>query len=258
MDGRTNSRRRTTWSRSPRRTAGAADVADNFPQYLVPSQTTSITARPPRDGTEPIQFDMSTPAGDPDVASGQGLDVTATAIGNPLTAGEWSVAPDRRRTVRTRRGHHREHPHVDDGHHRGVRPGRLRQYRRPVAAGHRGPFTVTPVVVQPGHSATIPVTIAPTGPGKHRVGRRSTSTTTACCCSGSWCPTPTPSPPSRTGTRSVATDPHDVGRNGPRVLSTRGPSSYGHTSGVIGPAGISTSCAPATTTTPRTASGSAT
>jgi hypothetical protein len=59
----------------------------------VPSRTTSITAEATTDGTEPIQFDMSTQAGDPDVASNQGLDVTATAGGSPLTPGEWSVLP---------------------------------------------------------------------------------------------------------------------------------------------------------------------
>ena len=136
--------------------------ADNFPQYLVPSQTTSITAEATTDGTEPIQFDMSTPAGDPDVASGQGLDVTASAAGFPLTPGEWSVlpsvvgpftAPASTENVTTSMTATTEafDPAVTSN------TGDLWQ----LAVG--GPLTVSPVVVQPGQSANINVTIAPTG-----------------------------------------------------------------------------------------------
>jgi hypothetical protein len=143
--------------------------SDNFPEYLVPSQTTSITAEATTDGTEPIQFDMSTPAGDPDLASGQGLDVTATATGHPLTPGEWSVLPSVVGPF-TSKAASTENTHTS--------MTATTKAFDPAVSSHTGdlwqlsiggPFTVTPVVVQPGHSATIPVVIAPTGPAGRTV-----------------------------------------------------------------------------------------
>jgi hypothetical protein len=135
---------------------------DNFPQYLVPSQTTSITAEATTDGTEPIQFDMSTPTGDPDVASGQGLDVTATVNGNPLTQGEWSVLPTLVgpfSSPATTENTHTSMTATTQAFDPAVTSdtGDLWQ----LAIG--GPFTITPVVVQPGASASIQVKIKPTG-----------------------------------------------------------------------------------------------
>jgi hypothetical protein len=164
VDGRTNSQ--ATYDlvsvTSPDSKAPLT-FADNFPEYLVPSQTSSITAEATTDGSEPIQFDMSTPAGDPDIASGQGLDVTASASGSPLTSGEWSVLPS---VV----GPFTSTPATENTHTSMTATtaafdpavssdtGDLWQ----LAIG--GPFTVTPVVVQPGHTASIQVKITPTGP----------------------------------------------------------------------------------------------
>ena len=60
----------------------------------MPSETTSILGTATTKGTEPIQFDMGAPTGDPDVASGQGLSVAASVNGLPVSAGEWDIAPD--------------------------------------------------------------------------------------------------------------------------------------------------------------------
>jgi hypothetical protein len=165
VDGRTNSQ--TTYNlvsvTSPD-THAPLTFSDNFPQYLVPSQTTSITAKATTDGTEPIQFDLSSPAGDPDLASGQGLAVTATASGSPLTPGDWSVLPSVvgpfTSTVATTEDTHTSMTATTPAFDPAITAatGDLWQ----LALG--GPFTVTPVVVQPGHSAIIPVIIAPTGP----------------------------------------------------------------------------------------------
>jgi hypothetical protein len=136
---------------------------DNFPEYLVPSQTTSITAEATTDGTEPIQFDMSTPAGDPDIASNQGLDVTASASGSPLTPGEWSVLPSVvgpfGSTPATTEDTHTSMTATTQAFDPAVSSdtGDLWQ----MAIG--GPFTVSPVVVQPGHTASIQVRITPAG-----------------------------------------------------------------------------------------------
>jgi len=137
--------------------------ADNFPQYVVPSQTTSITGEATTDGSEPIQFDMSSPAGDPDVASTQGLDVTASVSGSPLTPGEWSILPSvvgPFQSAATTENTHTSMTATTAAFDPAVSSdtGDLWQ----MAIG--GPFTVSPVVVQPGHTASIQVRIAPTGP----------------------------------------------------------------------------------------------
>jgi Subtilase family/Peptidase inhibitor I9 len=144
--------------------------SDNFPEYLVPSQTTSITGEATTDGTEPIEFDMSSPAGDPDVASTQGTDVTATATGSPLTPGEWSILPSvygpftaTAATTENTATSMTATTAAFDPAVSSPDTGDLWQ----LAIG--GPFTITPVIVEPGQSATIPVTIAPTGPAGTRV-----------------------------------------------------------------------------------------
>jgi hypothetical protein len=67
--------------------------SDNFPEYLVPTDSTSFLAQASTDGTEPIVFDTSSPMGDPDLVSNQGLSVSASLNANPITQGEWSVLP---------------------------------------------------------------------------------------------------------------------------------------------------------------------
>jgi hypothetical protein len=139
-------------------------VFNSIPAYLVPSQTTAIVGTATSEGPNPIQFDMEGPIGDPDVASGQGLSVAAGVTGNPLTAGEWGLVPDvvgpfgvtgaPSETVDTTLTATTE---AFDPAVTSPDTGDLWQ----VALG--GPFTVTPVVVLPGHSATIPVVIAPSG-----------------------------------------------------------------------------------------------
>ena len=163
VDGRDNSQ--TTYPlvavTSPD-TQAPLTFSDNFPEYLVPSQTTSIATEATTDGTEPIQFDMSTPAGDPDLASNQGLDVTATASGSPLTQGEWSVLPSVvgpfTSSSATTENVHTSMDATTQTFDPAVssRTGDLWQ----MALG--GPFAVTPVVVNPGQTAVIPVTISPT------------------------------------------------------------------------------------------------
>ncbi len=140
------------------------NFSQNIPFYLVPSETTSIEGTASTTGTEPIQFDMGAPTGDPDVVSGQGASVAAGVTGSPVTAGEWDIAPDvvgpfgasgaaSPEPVDTTLTATTEafDPAISSG------TGDLWQ----MAVG--GGLTVTPVVVEPGQSATIPVTIAPTG-----------------------------------------------------------------------------------------------
>jgi hypothetical protein len=137
--------------------------ADNIPDFLVPSQTTSITGEARTTGTEPIQFDMASPTGDPDLASGQGLEVGATFSASPVTAGEWSIAPvsvgpfgSAGATTEPTTSALLATTEAFDPAVASV-TGDLWQ----LSIG--GPLTITPVIVAPGQSATIPVIVGPTG-----------------------------------------------------------------------------------------------
>ncbi len=66
----------------------------NVPEYLVPSHSTQFTEVASTTGSTPIMFDSSSPWGDPDVASNVGSTVSATFTANPLTQSLWTMAPD--------------------------------------------------------------------------------------------------------------------------------------------------------------------
>jgi Subtilase family len=70
-----------------------APVTDNVPEYLVPSHTTQIAVAATTDGTKPIQFDFSSPIGDPDIASTAGLTANGNYAAAAVTPGLWFVAP---------------------------------------------------------------------------------------------------------------------------------------------------------------------
>jgi hypothetical protein len=170
IDGRTNSTVQYNLPaiNSPQATVPLS-VTGNVPVYVVPSQTTAIQGSATTSGGEPIQFDLGAPTGDPDALSGQGSNVSATVRGNPVTAGEWDIAPD----VVGPFGATGATPEKVDttlvARTQAFDPavtsptGDLWQF----AVG--GPLTVSAVIVQPGHSVTIPVTIAPSGPVGSRV-----------------------------------------------------------------------------------------
>jgi hypothetical protein len=139
-------------------------VTGSIPFYIVPSETTEIDGSATTVGTEPIQFDLGAPTGDPDVGSGQGLSVTASVTGTPVTAGEWDLAPD----VVGPFGPTGATPEMVD-----TALTATTQAFDPAVSADTGdlwltaigaPVTVSPVIVLPGQSAVIPVTFAPTGP----------------------------------------------------------------------------------------------
>jgi hypothetical protein len=165
VDGRTNGN--TFYNLAPvtdSATTVPLTFEQNIPFYLVPSQTTALHGTATTTGAEPIQFDLSAPAGDPDIASGQGRTATANLTGHPVTAGVWGLAPDvigpfgptgavpedvdTTLVAKTQAFDFSVHSDTGD----------LWQ------AAIGGPLAVSPIIVQPGHSATIPVIIAPTGP----------------------------------------------------------------------------------------------
>jgi hypothetical protein len=138
-------------------------VTENIPYYLIPSETSSLVGTAATTGTEPIQFDLGAPTGDPDIASGQGLSAAAQVTGSPVTAGVWDLAPDVVGPFATTGAT----PEVVD-----TSLTATTQTFDPAVSSGTGdlwqaaigaPLTVSPVVVPPGHSATIPVTFTPTG-----------------------------------------------------------------------------------------------
>ncbi len=65
-----------------------------LPLFLVPTHTTSIQSSAQTDGATPILFDSQAPAGDPDIGSNAGTTATAAFTANPVAPGAWDVAPD--------------------------------------------------------------------------------------------------------------------------------------------------------------------
>jgi hypothetical protein len=136
----------------------------NIPVYLVPSDTTAIAEEAQvQGGSEPIMFDSSSPLGDPDLGSPLGTDVTASLSANPVTPGEWSIAPTvvgpfgasgttTTETVNTTMSATAPAFNTDVT----TADGDLWQ----MSVG--GPL-VLGTEVDPGQSATIPVTITPSG-----------------------------------------------------------------------------------------------
>ena len=140
----------------------------NIPTYLVPTDSTSWSESASTDGTEPIEFDSSSPAGDPDVGSTVGTTATASLTGNPLTPGEWSIAPVLAGPFGPTGGSNEDvttsmtvvtapfDPSVSSA------TGDL--WLTSTDPAYFGGPALAPVTVNPGHSATIPVTITPSGP----------------------------------------------------------------------------------------------
>jgi hypothetical protein len=164
IDGRTDATAQYDLaSLSSSETTVPLSVFGSIPFYLVPSQTTEIDGAATTTGSEPIQFDLGGPTGDPDVGSGQEQSVTAAVTGTPVTAGEWDLAPD----VVGPFGKTGATPETVDtalvATAKGFDPAVSSDTGDLWQAAIGGPISVSPVIVQPGKSAVIPVTFAPTG-----------------------------------------------------------------------------------------------
>ena len=170
VDGRTNA---MTQYNLPSITSAQATVPlsafENIPFYLVPSETTSLLGTAETTGTEPIQFDLGGPTGDPDVGSGQGTSVSALVSGSPVTAGEWDLAPDVVGPFGTSGAADETVNTALIATAQGFDPAVTSPTGDLWQAAIGGALTVSPVVVQPGQSVTIPVTIAPSGAPGSRV-----------------------------------------------------------------------------------------
>ena len=142
-------------------------LTSNIPVYLVPSDTTSWNETASTTGTEPIQFDSSSPAGDPDVGSTSGTTATASlsaVSGGEVTPGEWSIAPLLTGAFGSTGG--TSEPVTTSmtattaPFDSSVSAATGDLWLSSTDASYAG---FAPVTVDPGDSTTIPVTITPTG-----------------------------------------------------------------------------------------------
>jgi len=147
--------------------------ASQLPLFLVPTHTTALTATAQADGSTPIQLDAQAPAGDPDIGSTSGTNVIGSFSANPVAPGAWDVAPDvtgpfgatgvpnENATTGMTTTSNAFDPAVTsstgDMWQASVNPS--------VLTG------LSPVVIGPGQTGTITVTINPSGPtGTHNSG----------------------------------------------------------------------------------------
>jgi len=173
-DGESDPERRPPRCRSP--------LTGTPPEFIVPSHYDVDHRQCLGLGSVGIFFDYSWAFGDPDLMadtqpfgeqSERDVDVDGVADGTvdnhavPRRSGRHGVPPCR------------NHPDADDGHHGRLRPGCSTAVGDPVARERECQRHVHPVVVDPGQTVTIPVTITPGGTMRTTVRGRSTSTTLA-------------------------------------------------------------------------------
>ena len=138
------------------------NLSGALPEFLVPSLTTSLTAHvssPPK----PNVFDMNWAFGDPDLASNVANTSTVNLTGNDIPSGDWTVTP----FLAGPDGATGPSPVSAT-----VSMSAMTQALDPTVVAPTGDLwdesttpsaSLTPVIVQPGHTATISVTITPSG-----------------------------------------------------------------------------------------------
>jgi subtilisin family serine protease len=141
-------------------------ISQNLPEYLVPTDSTGFTQSATATGTTPIEFDSESPAGDPDIESTSGLTATSAFSADPLSQGLWDIAPDvtgaygataapnepvtTAMTVTTAAFDPAVTSPTGDLWQASTNPAAL--------------DSLSPVIVGPGRTAQIPVTLTPKGP----------------------------------------------------------------------------------------------
>jgi hypothetical protein len=139
---------------------------DNVPVYLVPTNSTQFQAQATTSGSTPLLFESQFVGGDPDLASTVGTTASLSFADNPLATGEWDVLPVEYGTFGT--------------------TGPPSETATTSASVVTSPFDTTvsaptgdlesdsanpatsldsfqPITVAPGQTATIPITITPSG-----------------------------------------------------------------------------------------------
>ena len=76
--------------------SGASDdlpVNDNIPVYLVPTDSTQFSSQATTTGSTPLLYESQYVGGDPDLASTIGTTASLSYADNPIAQGEWDVLP---------------------------------------------------------------------------------------------------------------------------------------------------------------------
>jgi subtilisin family serine protease len=137
----------------------------NFPVYLLPTDTTAISATASTTGSTPIEFDSIGPAGDPDIGSTVGSSVVGGLSEPELAPGEWDVAPDVVGAFGTT-GAPQEPVSTTMTATTAAFDPTVSSLTGDLWAASTDTSTLegfSPITVGPGQTATIPVTITPSG-----------------------------------------------------------------------------------------------
>lgn len=132
----------------------------SYPTWLVPSETSAVTVV--AKATVPVMFDYGNVAGDPDLVSSTGTSATGSFAASPVTAGVWYAAPSELQK---------------NGYTTGTlksltMSATARKFDSTILSTSTGDFwesLVTgsvgwaPLVLQPGKSVTLKLTIKPSG-----------------------------------------------------------------------------------------------
>jgi Peptidase inhibitor I9 len=145
--------------------------SSNIPVFLFPTQTTAFTGVASTTGSTPIQFDSNWEQGDPDVMSTVGSGVSASYSANPVPQGLWSLVPT---VVGPFGATGAPQEPVDTTMNIAAEPfdSAVSSPTGDLWPAGSNPSLLTsfaPVVVGPGQTATIPVTITPSGPSGSQV-----------------------------------------------------------------------------------------
>ncbi len=149
--------------------SGASDnlpVNDNIPVYLVPTHSTQFQAQATTTGSTPLLFESQFVGGDPDLASTVGTTASLSFADNPVATGEWDVLPIEYGTFGTT-GPPSETAMASASVVTSPFDGSVTSPTGDLEADSANPATslgsFAPITVGPGQTATIPVTITPSG-----------------------------------------------------------------------------------------------
>ena len=144
--------------------------SSELPAFLVPTDTTAIYPSAETSGSTPIQFDAQAPAGDPDIGSTIGSSVLGSFTADPVAPGAWTVAPDVYGTFGTTPAPTENVTTAMTATANAFDPS-VASSTGDMWQASVNPSALTglsPVIIGPGQTGTITVTITPQGAGGSR------------------------------------------------------------------------------------------
>jgi hypothetical protein len=139
---------------------------DNVPVYLVPTNSTQFQAQATTTGSTPLLFESQFVGGDPDLASTVGTTALLSFADNPVATGEWDVLPVEYGTFGTT-GPPSEVATTSASVVTSPFDTAVTSPTGDLESDSANPATsldsFKPITVGPGQTATIPVTITPSG-----------------------------------------------------------------------------------------------